>query len=353
METYDLLKVIKMAVEEKASDLHLTVNIPPRFRLDGKLVSTSLPPIKPQEAESIAREIIPLSHYEKFKQYGECDFSYGLHGLGRFRVSVFRQRGTVAIVMRIIQAEIPDLDELGLAPALETFTEKSKGLILVTGPTGSGKSTTLASLLNIINEKRQGHIITLEDPVEFLHSHKNCIVNQREIGQDSTSFERALKVSLRQDPDIILLGEMRDLETIKTVVTAAEMGNLVFATLHTLDAPKTIDRIIDVFPPHQQHQIRVQLASILEGIIAQRLLPKKKGKGRIAASELLIITPEVRQLIREGKTQQIYSVMADGAEYGMQTMDNNLKDLYERGEVALEDVLANAVDSDSLKTLLK
>ncbi|PKM83473.1 MAG: type IV pili twitching motility protein PilT [Firmicutes bacterium HGW-Firmicutes-13] len=348
----DIEQMLIMAVERGASDLHLTVGFPPALRLDGKLVPTTLPVIKPVDTEKIAQKIIPPGLVGIFKEFGECDFSYSLHGLGRFRVNVFRQRGMAALAMRVIQSQIPELDELCLPPTVETFTRKNEGLVLVTGPTGSGKSTTLAALINLINERTHAHILTLEDPIEYLHKHKKSIINQREIGQDSSSFSRALRVCLRQDPDVILVGEMRDLETIETAITAAETGHLVFATLHTVDAPKTIDRIIDVFPPRQQQQVRVQLAGILEGIIAQRLIPRKE-KGRIAAVEILTVTPAVRNLIREGKIYQIYSVMQTGTKYGMQTLDSHLKYLYSRGIITREDALSNAVDFDNLKRLME
>ena len=343
LEDYELLTMIKMAVNEKASDLHLTVNFPPSLRQDGKLVPTSLPPLRPQETESIAREIIPLSHFEKFKKYGECDFSYSLHGLGRFRVNVFRQRGTVALVMRIIRPDIPKFEDLGLPGAVGEFAEKSKGLVLVSGPSGSGKSTTLAALLDKINNSRSGHILTLEDPIEFLYTHKKCVVNQREIGQDSSSFQRALKESMRQDPDVVFVGEVRDAETIETIISAAEAGRLVFASLHTLDAVKTIERIVDIFPAHLQHQIRIRLAGALEGIVSQRLLPRKDEKGRIAAVETLSITPEVRKLIREGNIENIYGVLAQGGN-GMQTMDSHVKSLYQNGFISKEDLMANVLE---------
>ncbi len=342
MEDYELLKMIKMAVNEKASDLHLTVNYPPSLRLDGQLVPTSMPPLRPQETESIAREIIPLSHFENFKKYGECDFSYSLHGLGRFRVNVFRQRGTVALVMRIIRQNIPKFEDLGLPEAVKEMSQKTKGLVLVSGPSGSGKSTTLAALLDMINSSRSGHILTLEEPIEFLHTHKKCVVNQREIGQDSSSYQRALKESMRQDPDVVFVGEVKDAETVETVISAAEAGRLVFASMYTLDAVKTIERIIDLFPAHLQHQVKIRLAGILEGIIAQRLLPLKEQKGRVAAVETMLVTPEVRRHIREGSIDNIYEEIARGG-MGMQTMDSHVKVLYQNGLISKEELMANVL----------
>ncbi|UNC93878.1 PilT/PilU family type 4a pilus ATPase [Candidatus Contubernalis alkalaceticus] len=334
-----------MAVNEEASDLHLTVNFPPSLRLDGKLVTTSLPPLRPQETESIAREIIPPSHLDNFIKYGECDFSYSLHGLGRFRVNVFRQRGTVALVMRIIKPGIPQLENLGLPDAVKDFTRKNKGLVLLSGPSGSGKSTTTAALLNLINETRTGHILTLEDPIEFLFIHKKCIVNQREMGQDSESYNRALKESIRQDPDIVFVGEVRDAETVDVIISAAEAGRLVFASLHTLDAITTIERFIDIFPYNLQHQVRFRLAGVLEGIISQRLLLRKNEKGRVAAAEVLSVTPKVRKYIREGCIDKIYEEIAAGGP-GMQTMDSHIKALYENGIISKEDMLANVLEEE-------
>ena len=283
-----------------------------------------------------------------FKEKGEVDLSYSRRSLGRFRVNIYRQRGSVAIALRILNSKIPSFASLNLPSVIKDFTLYQKGLLLVTGPTGSGKSTTLASFIDMINEQRSCHILTLEDPIEYLHQHKNSMVNQREIGQDSTSFAAALRAALRQDPDVILVGEMRDLETISIAITAAETGHLVLATLHTVDAVQTIDRVIDVFPPHQQQQVRIQLANTLIGVIAQRLLKRKDGSGRVPAVEILVSNPAVRNLIREGKIHQIYSVIQTGRRQGMQLMDSHLEELYRQGIIDRQTALENATDPETL-----
>jgi len=352
MEDHELLTIIKQAIEEGASDLHLSVNFPPTLRKNGKLISLDMPVLRPKDTEMIAQEIVPSREVEKLNTNGECDFSYSLHGLGRFRVSVFRQRGTVSIVMRIIDKRIPNLADLGLPSAVESFADKKKGLVLVSGPASSGKSTTLAALLEKINSERQEHIITLENPIEFLHTHKKCIVNQREIGQDSAAFSQALKSSLRQDPDVIFLGEMRDLETIETAFAAAE-GCLVFGVFNAPDVFNTIERIIESFPYYQQQQIRFNLASALEGVIVQRLLPSNNGMRRLIAAEVLVGTTEVKTLIKEGRLEELYEEMENGRDYGMQTMDAHLKDLVEKDLVSPEAAMINALKSDYFKELIK
>lgn len=352
MEDHELLTIIKQAIEEGASDLHLSVNFPPTLRKNGELIPLDMPNLKPKDTEMVAREIIPSQQVDNLKTWGECDFSYSLHGLGRFRVSVFRQRGTVSIVMRIIDRRIPDLSDLGLPHSVENFAEKKKGLVLVAGPSGCGKSTTMAALLEKINMERAGHIITLEDPVEFLHTHKKSIVNQREIGQDSLSFAQALRSSIRQNPDVIFLGEMRDLETIETAFAAAEMGCLVFGAFNSPDVFNTIERIIESFPYYQQQQIRFNLASALEGIIIQRLLPTLDGSERIVAAEILMGTSQVKTLIKEGKIEELYEEMEKGKDLGMQTMDSHLRELVEKNLVSPEAAMVNAVKSDFFKELI-
>ncbi|NLA27492.1 MAG: type IV pilus twitching motility protein PilT [Firmicutes bacterium] len=344
--------LLQAAVEQGASDLHLSVGLPPLLRLQGKLVSLDKSPLDPQDTEALAGQIMNEKQGKTFKEKGEIDLAYSSPGLARFRVNIYRQRGSTGIAMRVINTVIPTLDSLCLPEVIHNFSSCQKGLLLVTGPTGSGKSTTQASLIDLINQQRSCHIITLEDPIEYLHRNKNCMINQREIGQDSSSFAAALRAALRQDPDVILVGEMRDHETISTAITAAETGHFVMATLHTVDSVQTIDRIIDVFPSFQQQQIRVQLANTIVGIIAQRLIQRKDGKGRIPAVEVMVSNPAVRNLIREGKVHQIYSVIQTGGRQGMQLMDSHLEDLFRRGLIDRQSALDNATDAEELgKTL--
>ncbi|KNZ70682.1 twitching motility protein [Thermincola ferriacetica] len=344
--------LLKMAVERGASDLHLTVNAAPVVRVHGELRYLPVPVLTYQDLKRMAGEILNEEQKLHFEEKGELDFSYSIYGYARFRVNVFKQRGTPAIAARIIPPVILNTDELGLPEVVKTLVRKPNGLILVTGPTGSGKSTTLAAMIDQLNKERTGHIITLEDPIEFLHTHQNCIINQREIGLDSKTFAAGLRAALRQDPDVILVGEMRDLETIATAITAAETGHLVLATLHTAGAVQTIDRIIDVFPPHQQEQIRVQLALILQGVISQTLIPRADHAGRVPAVEVLVATPAVRNMIREGKTHQLMTAMQAGAKYGMQTMDQSLKSLYKKGLITYEEAHSRALDQDSFLTFI-
>lgn len=344
--------LLKMAVERGASDLHLTVNAAPVVRVHGELRHLPLPVLTYQDLKRLAAEILNEEQKVQFEEKGELDFSYSIYGYARFRVNVFKQRGTPAIAARIIPPVILNTDELGLPEVVKTLVRKPNGLILVTGPTGSGKSTTLAAMIDQLNKETTGHIITLEDPIEFLHTHQNCIINQREIGLDSKTFAAGLRAALRQDPDVILVGEMRDLETIATAITAAETGHLVLATLHTAGAVQTIDRIIDVFPPHQQEQIRVQLALILQGVISQTLIPRADHAGRVPAVEVLVATPAVRNMIREGKTHQLMTAMQAGAKYGMQTMDQSLKSLYKKGLITYEEAHSRALDQDSFLTFI-
>jgi twitching motility protein PilT len=332
-----LADFLMTVIEEGASDLHMTGGLPPMIRVHG-----DLRPIKgyrkllPQDLQEIIYGILTQKQREVFEENLELDVSYSLPGRARFRVNVFQQRDALGAVMRLIPYEIKTLDQLGLPEAVKSFAQLRRGLVLVTGITGSGKSTTLAGLVDIINEERPEHIMTVEDPIEFLHRHKRSVVNQREVGTDTRGFATALKHVLRQDPDVILVGEMRDLETISTALTAAETGHLVFGTLHTQDAPQSVDRVIDVFPPHQQQQIRVQLAGTLAGVVSQQLLPTADKKGRVVAAEILVATPAVRNLIREGKTHQIYTSMQSGGKFGMQVMDQHLAELVKAGAVSYE-----------------
>lgn len=331
-------ELLQKVVESGASDLHVTVGLPPTVRLHGALEPVpgyeKLVPAMIQEmVDAITRD----DQRAKFAKAGELDFSYGLPGVGRFRCNLFRQQGTPAMVLRVITSQVPSFDGLGLGPVIKGICQKHDGLVLVTGPTGSGKSTTLAAMLDWINENRSSVIITLEDPIEFLHSHKQGIVNQREIGTDTSSYAVSLRAALREDPDVILVGEMRDNETIETAIKAAETGHLVFSTLHTRGAASTIDRIVDSFPPHQQQQIRVQLAGALQAVISQQLLVRKGGIGRVAAREIMVATPAIRNLIREGKTHQINSSIETGARFGMQGMDAALHDLLRKGLITEED----------------
>lgn len=334
----DLLELLSIAVEKKASDLHLTVQSPPVLRIDGELVRLGNTPLTAGDTEKMLQELLNEEQQRRFAVQGELDFSYSLPGRGRFRVNAYRQRGTVAMALRVIPYQVLTLQELGFPPVVASLARQERGLVLVTGPTGSGKSTTLAAMIDLINSEQACHIITLEDPIEYLHRHKLSIINQREVGSDTQSFALALRSALRQDPDVILIGEMRDLETISIALTAAETGHLVLATLHTTDAPQTVDRIVDVFPPYQQQQIRVQLAAVLQGIIAQQLLPRSDRPGRVAALEILVATPAVRNLIREGKTHQLASVIQTGAKYGMQTMEGALRRLADQGIISPEEL---------------
>lgn len=316
-----------------ASDIHITVGSPVIYRMDGVLKPIDDCKLMPQDAEDIVLSMMNDQQKQKFREYGEVDFSYALSHVGRFRINAFMQRGTMGMAVRVVVLDIPKISELGLPPVVKALTEKKSGLILVTGPTGSGKSTTLASMIDVINTSRNDHIITIEDPIEYLHKHNMCIVNQREIGADSKTFGNALRAALRQDPDIILVGEMRDADTMATAITAAETGHLVMSTLHTKSAIETIERIIDVFPPHQQNQVRIQLASILEAVISQRLLPCANDRGRVVAYEILIANRAARNLIRTGKTHQLQTVLETGSQFGMVTMANTLMQLHREGKI--------------------
>ena len=345
-----LAELLELTVKEGASDLHLTVGISPIIKVNGKLVRLEHEILRPEDTEAYAREILQDA-YEKYDAIGEYDTSYSIHGKGRFRVNIYKQRNSTALAIRVISLDMPTLDSLGYPETLKDICNLKRGLVLVTGPTGSGKSTTLAALINEINSNRESHIITIEDPIEFLHKHNKSIVNQREIGKDTLCYERALKAALREDPDVILIGEMRDLETISTAITAAETGHLVFSTLHTIGAAKTIDRIVDVFPPHQQEQIKIQLASVLQIIISQQLVETVDGD-RNAALEIMVATPAIKNLIREGKTHQIESSIQTGSKYGMRTMDMELANLYREGIITQETAMNSAIDREILSRLL-
>jgi twitching motility protein PilT len=345
----DLLRIV---VEKNASDLHLCVGVPPVLRIDGKLYRTPFMPAEPAQTQRLIYEILTDDQIQRFENELELDFSYSLQNIARFRVNVFKDRGNVAAAFRLIPRRIPSIRELGLPVILEELILKPRGLILVTGPTGSGKSTTLAAMIDHLNNTDSRHVITIEDPIEYMHTHKKCIINQREIGQDTLSFAKALRSALREDPDVILVGEMRDLETIAIAITAAETGHLVLATLHTNNAAETIDRIIDVFPAEQQAQIRVQLSNNLVAVLSQQLLPRASGRGRVAAMEIMIATPAIRNLIREGKTHQIPSIIQTSGEFGMQTMDQALRDLYLQGIITYEDAMARAQRPEELKKML-
>ncbi|WP_310605625.1 type IV pilus twitching motility protein PilT [Anaerosporobacter sp.] len=340
------------AKEKGASDLHIAVGISPKCRVNGRLLDMELAKLLPADTEALIKPILTPRLENTLMENGEVDFSYAIPHLGRYRVNVFKQRGSYAAVLRLVGTKIPEPEVLGLPESVRNLAQKKRGLVLVTGPTGSGKSTSLASIIDLINSNYSQHIITLEDPIEYLHSHKKSIVNQREIGLDTNSYANALRAALREDPDVILVGEMRDLDTIAIAITAAETGHLVFSTLHTIGAASTIDRIIDVFPPHQQQQIRIQLATVLECVISQQLIPKESGKGRIAAFEVMHATSAVKNLIREAKTYQITSTIQTNKKMGMQTMDDHLFDLCTRREISMEDALLFAQDRTALERRL-
>lgn len=342
-------QIVDEGLKRVASDIHITVGIPPNLRINGALIHLGDKPLSPSDTEELVKQTLSEKQFEVLKDKGEVDFSYASPGKGRFRVNAYIQRGSYGMALRIIPLEIPTMQQLGLPSVISDLTRLPRGLILVTGPTGSGKSTTLATMIDQINRERNVHIMTLEDPIEYLHRHQKSIVNQREIGSDSQSFSNALRGALRQDPDVILVGEMRDLDTISIAITAAETGHLVLSTLHTLGAAKTIDRIIDVFPPYQQQQVRVQLASVIQAVISQQLLPKADGKGRVAAHEIMIATPAIRNLIREDKIHQIDTSIQTGGKFRMQTMDSSLVDLYNRGLLRKDIALTQAVNQEEIK----
>ena len=345
----NLRALLEEMIRRRASDLHLTAGERPKFRIDGQIVDASIDYVlTPRDTLQLAYSILTDNQKKRFENEDELDFSFGIQNLSRFRGNVYRQRGCVAMAIRQIPFQIKTIEELGLPPVISKLAERPRGLVLVTGPTGSGKSTTLAAMIDKINREERGHILTIEDPIEFVHRHQGCIVNQREVGADTKSFASALKYALRQDPDVVLIGEMRDLETIQAALTIAETGHLALATLHTNSAAESINRIIDVFPPHQQSQVRAQLAFVLEGVITQTLLPRAKGPGRVCACEIMICTPAIRACIRDDKVHQIYSIMQAGKKYGMQTMNDALYQLYIQGEVTLEEALRHTSDPNEL-----
>ena len=344
--------LLREAAQRGASDLHVTVGLPPVFRVDGQLVRGNYPPLMANQAQRLIYDILSTDQVQWFEKTRELDFSYGVKDIGRYRVNMYHQRGSIAAALRLIPVEVPSFEQLRLPPILRDLTKKHSGLILVTGPTGSGKSTTIASMVDSINCEFPCHIITIEDPIEYLYRHKRAMVNQRELNSDTDSFENALRAVLREDPDVILIGEMRDLETISAALTLAETGHLVFGTLHTRNAPQTIDRVIDVFPPHQQAQVRVQLSNTLEAVVAQQLLPRTGG-GRVACVEVMIATSAIRNLIREGKTHQVYSAIETGSQHGMQAMDKMLAELYRSALVSYEDAESRAIDPENFRRFLQ
>ena len=345
----DLLQAM---VQKGASDLHLCVGVPPVVRLDGQLIPLPYPKLDANMLQRLVYAVLSDLHVRRFEENWELDMSYAMLDTSRFRVNVYRDRGAIAAAFRLIPVKIPTIRELKLPAVLETLTRKPRGLVLVTGPTGSGKSTTLAAMINQINNERSAHVITIEDPIEYLHQHRRSIINQREVGQDTKAFAGALRAALREDPDVILVGEMRDLETISLAITAAETGHLVFGTLHTNNAAQTVDRMVDAFPPQQQEQVRMMLSNSLEGVLCQQLLPLAGKPGRICAMEIMIATPAIRNLIREAKAHQMASVIQTSANVGMQTMDQHLADLYRRGLVTFDQALAVAMNPDEFRNLL-
>ena len=345
--------ILNKAVENKCSDIHITVGVPPMGRIDGQLTPfEGYDRLNSDDTRTLCYALMNQEQIKKLEQNGEVDFSYSIPSVGRFRVNIFKQRGSYSVVLRVLSSKIPTIDELGLPPIFKELALKPRGLILVTGPTGSGKSTTLASLIDYINNNRRVHILTLEDPIEYLHKHNRCIVNQREIGDDSHSFSSALRASLREDPDVLLVGEMRDLETISIAISAAETGHLVLSTLHTVNAAQTVDRIIDMFPSNQQQQIKVQLSGVLQGVISQQLLRVMGGHGRVAALEILLFTDAIRNVIREGKTQQIPSMMQTAFSQGMLTMDYSLAQLVKNRKITLQEATLHCTDAEMLRRYL-
>ena len=350
--TVNLRVLLEEMIERDASDLHITAGERPKLRIDGEITNSNLETVmSPKDTMQLAYSVLTENQKKRFEMEDELDFSFGIQNLARFRGNCFKQRGCVSMVIRQIPFSIKTFEDLNLPDVIRKMAERPRGLVLVTGPTGSGKSTTLAAMIDKINKERRGHIITVEDPIEFIHRHQGCIVNQREVGTDTKSFSNALKYALREDPDVILVGEMRDLETIQAALTIAETGHLALATLHTNSAAESINRIIDVFPAHQQAQVRAQLAFVLEGIVTQTLLPRARGYGRAMAAELLVVTPAIRALIRDDKVHQIYSLMQSGKKFGMQTLNDALYALYLNREVTLEECLRVSSEPNELLRL--
>ena len=348
-----LPELLNTLVAANGSDLHLTTNTPPQIRVHGKLQVLDLPPLGAADTKALAYSVLTDAQKKRFEESLELDFSFGIRGLARFRCNVFNQRGAVAAVYRVIPEQIKPFSELGLPAVIATLADRPRGLVLVTGPTGSGKSTTLAAMIDKINNERREHILTMEDPIEYIHQHKGCLVNQREVHSDTQGFAAALRAALREDPDIVLIGELRDLETIESALRIAETGHLTFATLHTNSAAQTINRIIDVFPAHQQGQIRTQLSLVLEGIVCQALLPLATGQGRVVSLEILVPTPAIRNLIRDDKVHQIYSTMQTGQDkFGMQTMNQSLATLYQKRRISLETAMSASSLKDELEQMI-
>lgn len=346
-------ELLEIVVENNASDLHLAVGLPPVMRLDGELKAMRYTPFSPEVSQRMIYDILTDEQIQRFETDLELDCSYQLRKVARFRVNVFKDRGTVAAAFRLIPTKIPTIQQLGLPPVIERLARRPRGLLLVTGPTGSGKSTTLAAMIHQINNERAEHIITIEDPIEYLHTHKKCIINQRELGQDTHAFQNALRASLREDPDALLVGEMRDLETMKLAMTCAETGHLVLATLHTNSAAESVDRIIDVFPADEQEQIRVQLSNNLIGVVSQQLLPRAGQPGRVAAIEVMVATSAIRNLIRENKAHQMTSIIQTSAQEGMQTMDQALRDLYQQSLITYELAMQRSQNPQELEKLIR
>jgi twitching motility protein PilT len=344
--------LLRLVVEWKGSDLHMVVGVPPIIRVDGQLRPAPYEKVTAQDSQRMCYDILSDEQIQKFESTLELDFSYQVPRCARFRVNIYKERGNLAAALRVIPQKVPTMEDLGLPPILKELVHKPRGLVLVTGPTGSGKSTSLAAMINQINSERAEHILTIEDPIEYIHPHKYSVVGQRELGMDTKSFSAALRSALREDPDVILVGEMRDLETMTLAVTAAETGHLVFATLHTNSAAQTVDRIVDVFPPGQQEQIRIQLSNNLEGVVTQQLLRRANQPGRVCAMEIMMATPAIRNLIREGKSHQITSMIQISQQVGMQTMDQHLRDLYGKGMITYDDAIARAMQPEELKKMI-
>lgn len=345
-------EILRTAGAAEASDVHITVGVPPKMRVHGKLLTMDYPKLLPADTQNMAGQILTEAQMKNFNEVGEFDMSFSIPQLGRYRVNVYKQRGSVALAFRLVATQVPSPEKLGVPNSVIDLYQRKRGLVLVTGPTGSGKSTTLAAIIDKINNCRDAHVITLEEPIEYLHQHKRAVVNQREVGLDTESYANALRAALREDPDVILVGEMRDLETISVAITAAETGHLVLSTLHTLGAASTIDRVIDVFPPHQQQQVRVQLADMLEAVISQQLLPTADGKGRVAAFEVMHANNAVRNLIREGKAHQLNSVMQTNRKMGMMTMDDAIYQLYYDGKIDRENAIQFAQAPEAMENRL-
>ncbi len=349
----DIASLLQIVVDRNASDLHLSVGRPPTIRVDGRMDALDFSPLSPQDTESLMKSITPEPHQKRLEEAGGSDFGFAYGKVARFRTSIFKQKGSVGLTLRLLPSRLLTFEEIGLPPNIKELLYKPRGLVLVTGPTGSGKTTTLASMLNFINEQRDCHIITVEDPIEYFHEHKKSIITQRELEVDVPSFAEAIKRGLRQDPNVILVGEMRDLSTMEAAITAAETGHLVFATLHTTGAVRTVDRIIDAFPTHQQEQIRLQLSVSILAVISQQLLPHMSGRGRIAAFEIMIATPAIQNLIREKKTYRITSFIQTGTKYGMKTMDQSLLELFQRQAISYEELINNCYELEDVQAKLK